>query len=48
MIIGALFNVMAPVLWVIAVLSTITVVHRILYTWQRTKEMEAPASGRAA
>ena len=42
-IIGALFNVMAPVLWVIAVLSTITVVHRILYTWQRTKEMEAPA-----
>jgi CDP-diacylglycerol--glycerol-3-phosphate 3-phosphatidyltransferase len=47
-IIGALFNVMAPVLWVIAVLSTVTVVHRILYTWQRTKEMEAPASGRAA
>ena len=47
-IIGALFNVMAPVLWVIAVLSTITVIHRILYTWQRTKEMEAPASGRAA
>lgn len=48
LIIGALFNVMAPVLWVIAVLSTITVVHRIVFTWQRTKEMEAPASGRAA
>ena len=48
LIIGALFNVMAPVLWVIAVLSTITVVHRIVYTWQRTKQMEAPASGRAA
>lgn len=47
-IIGALFNRMAPVLWVIAVLSTVTVVHRILYTWQRTKEMEAPATGRAA
>ena len=43
LIIGALFNVMAPVLWVIAVLSTITVIHRITYTWQRTKEMEAPA-----
>jgi CDP-diacylglycerol--glycerol-3-phosphate 3-phosphatidyltransferase len=43
LIIGALFNVMAPVLWVIAVLSTITVIHRIVYTWQRTKEMEAPA-----
>ncbi|MBZ5656817.1 MAG: CDP-alcohol phosphatidyltransferase family protein [Acidobacteriia bacterium] len=48
LIIGALFNVMAPVLWVIAVLSTITVIHRITYTWQRTKEMEAAAPGRAA
>lgn len=47
-IIGALFNVMAPVLWVIAVLSTITVIHRVTHTWQRTKEMEAPAPGRAA
>lgn len=47
LIIGALFNVMAPVLWVIAVLSTITVIHRVVFTWQRTKEMEAPA-GRAA
>ena len=48
LIIGALFNVMAPVLWVIAVLSTITVVHRILYTLQRTNEMDAPAANRAA
>ena len=48
LIIGALFNVMAPVLWVLAVLSTITVIHRILYTWQRTNEMDAPATGRAA
>src|SRR5581483_8769010 len=31
-IIGALFNHMAPVLWVIAVLSNITVIHRIMYT----------------
>ena len=36
-IIGALFNRMAPVLWVIAVLSSITVIHRIRYTYQRTK-----------
>ncbi len=43
LIIGALFNVMAPALWVIAVLSTITVIHRIIYTWQRTREMDAPA-----
>jgi CDP-diacylglycerol--glycerol-3-phosphate 3-phosphatidyltransferase len=51
LIIGALFNafnVMAPVLWVIAVLSTITVIHRVVFTWQRTKGMEAPAAGRAA
>ena len=49
-IIGALFNVMAPVLWVIAVLSTITVIHRIQYTWSRTRLMESNAagSGRAA
>jgi CDP-diacylglycerol---glycerol-3-phosphate 3-phosphatidyltransferase len=41
-ILGALFNrwgVMAPVLWVLAVLSTITVIHRISYTYQRTKPM---------
>lgn len=44
LIIGALFNVMAPVLWVIAVLSTITVIHRITYTWQRTREMDATAT----
>src|ERR1700674_5754416 len=42
LIIGALFNrwgVMAPVLWVLAVLSTVTVIHRISYTYQRTKPM---------
>jgi len=41
-IIGALFNRMAPVLWVIAVLSSITVIHRILYTYQRTKPLAVP------
>src|SRR5882724_7213556 len=35
---GALFNRMAPVLWVIAVLSTITVIHRMRYTWTRTQD----------
>ena len=34
---GALFDRMAPVLWVIAVLSNITVAHRMLHTWQQTK-----------
>src|SRR5438874_8570218 len=35
-LIGALFNRMAPVLWVIALLSTITVIHRIIFTYQQT------------
>ncbi|HEX7728736.1 MAG TPA: CDP-alcohol phosphatidyltransferase family protein [Terracidiphilus sp.] len=45
-ILGALFNkwnVMAPVLWVLAVLSTITVIHRIQYTYSKTKGL-APLS----
>ncbi len=41
-IIGALFNRMAPVLWVIAVLSTITVIHRIIFTYQQTKPAPEP------
>src|SRR2546427_469242 len=37
LIMGGAFNRMAPVLWVISVISTITVIHRILYTWQETR-----------
>jgi CDP-diacylglycerol--glycerol-3-phosphate 3-phosphatidyltransferase len=37
LILGAVFNRMAPVLWVIAVISTITVIHRMRYTWQQTQ-----------
>jgi CDP-diacylglycerol--glycerol-3-phosphate 3-phosphatidyltransferase len=40
LIIGALFNRMAPVLWVIAVFANITVIHRMIYTWQETKRLE--------
>jgi len=39
-IIGALFNRMAQVLWVIAILSNITVVQRMFYTWKETKQLE--------
>ena len=39
-IIGALFNRMAPVLWVIAVFSNITVISRMIYTWQEAKRLE--------
>jgi CDP-diacylglycerol---glycerol-3-phosphate 3-phosphatidyltransferase len=37
LIIGGLFDRMAPVLWVIAVISTLTVIHRIAYTWQEMR-----------
>ena len=39
-IIGALFDRMAPVLWVIAVLSNITVAHRIAHTWRETRQLD--------
>ena len=38
--IGALFNRMAPVLWVIAILSNWTVAHRMIYTWQEATRLE--------
>src|SRR5215472_2423488 len=44
-IIGALFakwGAMAPVLWVLAVLSTTTVIHRIQYTFQQSKLLPSP------
>ncbi len=37
LIIGGLFDRMAPVLWVIAIVTTITVIHRIVYTWQEMR-----------
>lgn len=36
-IIGACFNRMAPVLWVIAVIGNITVIHRIVHTYVQTR-----------
>src|SRR5690349_25179603 len=50
-IIGALFarwHAMAPVLWVLAVLSTITIIHRIAYTYQQTRILDAKAAEAAA
>ncbi len=40
-IIGALFNRMAPVLWVLAVISAITVIHRIKFTYEQSRLLEA-------
>jgi CDP-diacylglycerol---glycerol-3-phosphate 3-phosphatidyltransferase len=40
LIIGALFDKMAPVLWVITVVGNITVIHRMMHTWDVTKQMD--------
>src|SRR5580700_3901677 len=52
LIIGALFDRMAPVLWVIAVLGNLTVIHRMIFTYQDAKRLEdaqlRPAGARAA
>ena len=54
--IGALTHRMAPVLWVIAVLSNWTVIQRVLFTWKETERLgqqplakpDAVASGAAS
>ena len=43
LIIGALFNRMAPVLWVMAVLSNVTVIQRIVHTWIESRRADAAA-----
>jgi CDP-diacylglycerol--glycerol-3-phosphate 3-phosphatidyltransferase len=40
LIIGALFDRMAPVLWIIAVLGNLTVIHRMIFTYQESKHLE--------
>ena len=40
LIIGALTDHMAPVLWVIAVLGNLTVIHRMIFTYQESKYLE--------
>lgn len=37
LIIGGAFTKMAQVLWVIATISTLTVIHRAVYTWQELR-----------
>jgi CDP-diacylglycerol--glycerol-3-phosphate 3-phosphatidyltransferase len=39
-IVGALFNHMAPTLWVLAVLSNLTVLSRMILTWQECQRLE--------
>jgi CDP-diacylglycerol---glycerol-3-phosphate 3-phosphatidyltransferase len=40
LMIGALFDKFAPVLWVIAVLGNITVIHRMLFTFEEAARLE--------
>ena len=42
LIIGTIFGRMAAVLWVMAVLSNLTVVHRILHTWKESSKNNNP------
>jgi CDP-diacylglycerol--glycerol-3-phosphate 3-phosphatidyltransferase len=37
LILGGAFRRMAPVLWVIAFISTLTVIHRVIYTWHELR-----------
>ena len=46
LIIGALSNRMAPVLWIMAFFSNLTVIHRIAYTWRQASNIEQPAQWR--
>ena len=49
LILGALFDRMAAVLWVMAVLSNLTVVHRIVHTWKESRKLaEVKVSGPVA
>lgn len=41
-IIGAVFDRMAPVLWVIVVLSNLTVIHRVVHTYRVSQQLAPP------
>ena len=40
LILGALLDRVAPALWVLAVLSNLSVAHRMIFTWQEAKRLE--------
>lgn len=50
LIIGALFDVMSPVLWMLAILSHYTAAHRVYFVWQelRVEEGGNPAAAQVA
>lgn len=48
LIIGSLFDRMAPVLWIIAVFGNLTVVHRMIFTYGEAKRLEEAQTQLAA
>jgi len=40
MMIGTVLDRMAPVLWILAVMGNLTVIHRMIYTYQEAKALE--------
>jgi CDP-diacylglycerol---glycerol-3-phosphate 3-phosphatidyltransferase len=48
LIMGGVFNRMAQVLWVIAAISTLTVIHRVVYTWRELRAGRALPDASAA
>ncbi len=48
LIIGALSDRMEAVLWVIAVMSNFTVIHRMVHTWQETRQLTSQTEKRQA
>ena len=44
--VGALFNLMMPILWILAVFTHVTVIQRIHYTWKQLKgRTDIPSGG---
>ena len=39
LIVGALFDLLAPAVWIVAVGANITAIHRIAYTWRGTRRI---------
>jgi CDP-diacylglycerol--glycerol-3-phosphate 3-phosphatidyltransferase len=47
-LIGAIFDRMAPVLWVIVFLSHVTVIHRVLHTYRESQRLNTQSSNSQA
>jgi hypothetical protein len=39
-ILGGLFDRMAPVLWILAIFSNLAVISRMMFTWQECQKLD--------